>query len=188
MVGVPMADGGEGTVDAIVDALGRHIVVDVQDPLGRLTRASYGYVPHRRLAVMEIAAAAGLELVAPTSETYCTPAASASATHQVRPGSRGYGIPRRTRRVRHQRRRNRDAHRPRRTIHQRRVIDLSPGGAALQQLHRSPDALDPRLHHARIRPGMGCRRIAQYAAGGYPDRAPSHLPDQTRHGRLRDHW
>ena len=39
-VGVPMADGGEGTVDAIVDALGRHIVVDVQDPLGRLTRAS----------------------------------------------------------------------------------------------------------------------------------------------------
>jgi len=25
-----MADGGEGTVDAIVDALGRHIVVDVQ--------------------------------------------------------------------------------------------------------------------------------------------------------------
>ena len=83
-VGVPMADGGEGTVDAIVDALnGRHIVVDVQDPLGRLTRASYGYVPHRRLAVMEIAPAAGLELVAPTSETYCTPAASASATHQA---------------------------------------------------------------------------------------------------------
>jgi len=40
-VGVPMADGGEGTVDAIVDELnGRHIVVDVQDPLGRLTRAS----------------------------------------------------------------------------------------------------------------------------------------------------
>ena len=60
-----MADGGEGTVDAIVDALGRHIVVDVQDPLGRLTRASYGCVEHRRLAVMEIAAAAGLELVAP---------------------------------------------------------------------------------------------------------------------------
>ena len=60
MVGVPMADGGEGTVDAIVDALnGRHIVVDVQDPLGRLTRASYGYVPHRRLAVMEIAARRG---------------------------------------------------------------------------------------------------------------------------------
>ena len=29
-VGVSMADGGEGTVDAIVDALGRHIVVDVQ--------------------------------------------------------------------------------------------------------------------------------------------------------------
>ena len=36
-----------------------------------------------------------------------------------------------------------------------------------QQLHRiNLDALDPRLRHARIRPGMGCRRIAQYAAGG----------------------
>lgn len=28
----------------------------------------------------------------------------------------------------------------------------------------APYALDPRLHHARIRPGMGCRRIAQYAS------------------------
>ena len=46
MVGVPMADGGEGTVDAIVDALnGRHIVVDVQDPLGRLTSSRLGLRP-----------------------------------------------------------------------------------------------------------------------------------------------
>ena len=65
-VGLPMADGGEGTVDAVVDALdGRRIVVDVEDPLGRVTGATYGYVPHRRLAVIEIAAAAGIELVAP---------------------------------------------------------------------------------------------------------------------------
>jgi glycerate 2-kinase len=35
-VDVHMADGGQGTVDAIVDALnGRRIAVDVQDPLGR---------------------------------------------------------------------------------------------------------------------------------------------------------
>ena len=102
-VGVPMADGGEGTVDAIVDALGRHIVVDVQDPLGRLTRASYGYVPHRRLAVMEIAAAAGLELVAPDQRDVLHASSFGVGNSSSLPGSRGYGIPRRTRRVRHQR-------------------------------------------------------------------------------------
>jgi len=65
-VGVPMADGGEGTVDAVVDALyGQRIEVEVSDPLGRPVRARYGYVPLRQLAVIEMAAAAGLELVAP---------------------------------------------------------------------------------------------------------------------------
>ncbi|RAV10329.1 glycerate kinase [Mycolicibacterium sp. GF69] len=66
VVGVPMADGGEGTVDAVVDALhGRHIEVPVSDPLGRTITARYGYVPLRQLAVIEMAAAAGLELVPP---------------------------------------------------------------------------------------------------------------------------
>jgi glycerate 2-kinase len=65
-VGVPMADGGEGTVDAVIDALGgRRIMVDVDDPLGRPITAAYGYIPHRRLAIVEIAAAAGIELLAP---------------------------------------------------------------------------------------------------------------------------
>jgi len=40
------------------------VVVNVADALGRLISATYGYVPHRRLAVIEIAAAAGLELIA----------------------------------------------------------------------------------------------------------------------------
>lgn len=65
-VGVPMADGGEGTVDAVVDALdGQRVTVDVADALGRPVRAAYGYVADRRLAVIEMAAAAGLELIAP---------------------------------------------------------------------------------------------------------------------------
>ena len=64
--GVPMADGGEGTVDAVVEALhGQHVEVEVADPLGRPVIASYGYVALRQLAVIEIAAAAGLELVPP---------------------------------------------------------------------------------------------------------------------------
>ncbi|MCT7659328.1 glycerate kinase [Mycobacterium deserti] len=65
-VGVPMADGGEGTVDAVVEALhGQHVDVEVSDPRGRPVAAQYGYVPLRQLAVIEMAAAAGLELVAP---------------------------------------------------------------------------------------------------------------------------
>ena len=63
-IGVPMADGGEGTVDAVVDALGgERITVDVADPLGFPVTATYGYVGTRRLAVIEMAAAAGIELV-----------------------------------------------------------------------------------------------------------------------------
>lgn len=66
-VGVPMADGGEGTVDAVVDALGgERITVEVSDPLGRPARATYGYVAARSLAVIEMASASGLELVAPS--------------------------------------------------------------------------------------------------------------------------
>jgi glycerate kinase len=64
-VGVPMADGGEGTVDAVVDALGgERIIIEVADPLGRPVRAKYGYIACRRLAVIEMATASGLELVA----------------------------------------------------------------------------------------------------------------------------
>ncbi|MGA5536528.1 glycerate kinase [Mycolicibacterium nivoides] len=65
-IGVPMADGGEGTVDAVVDALGGdRVTVEVSDPLGRPARATYGYLAEHRLAVIEMASASGLELVAP---------------------------------------------------------------------------------------------------------------------------
>jgi len=65
-VGVPMADGGEGTVDAVVDALhGQHIAAQVSGPLGATITARYGYVPLRQLAVIEMAAASGLELIPP---------------------------------------------------------------------------------------------------------------------------
>lgn len=64
-IGVPMADGGEGTVDAVVDALGGdRVTVEVSDPLGRPAHATYGYVAARRLAVIEMASASGLEMVA----------------------------------------------------------------------------------------------------------------------------
>lgn len=65
-IGVPMADGGEGTVDAVIASLhGQHIEAEVLDPLGRTITARYGYVPLRQLAVIEMAAASGLELIPP---------------------------------------------------------------------------------------------------------------------------
>lgn len=58
---VPMADGGEGTVAALTGLLGGKIVsTTVRDPLDRSVVASYGWVPARRLAVIELAAASGL--------------------------------------------------------------------------------------------------------------------------------
>lgn len=65
-IGVPMADGGEGTVDAVVDALdGERVGVEVHDAVGRPVFAHYGFIADRGLAVVEMAAASGLELVAP---------------------------------------------------------------------------------------------------------------------------
>lgn len=63
---VPMADGGEGTVDAFVAATGaKRIECDSVDPLGRPIRAFFGYLPGDRTAVVELAAASGLPLLAP---------------------------------------------------------------------------------------------------------------------------
>ncbi|WP_350454739.1 glycerate kinase [Slackia heliotrinireducens] len=64
-VSAPMADGGEGTVDAVLAALcGKRITVTVFDPLMRSTCASYGILPDGH-AVIEMAAASGLTLVEP---------------------------------------------------------------------------------------------------------------------------
>ena len=62
----PIADGGEGTVDAIVSACGGEIIsASVCDPLGRRINAEYGYVKSTGTAVIEMSAAAGLTLISP---------------------------------------------------------------------------------------------------------------------------
>ena len=62
VIKVDVADGGEGTVDAVVGALGgEKVVAVVQDPLGRDIEAVYGVAGD--LAVMEMAAASGLPLL-----------------------------------------------------------------------------------------------------------------------------
>ena len=64
---VPMADGGEGTVEALTDALGGTLVsAACHDALGRGMTAQYSYVESKRLAVIEVAAASGLTQIRPT--------------------------------------------------------------------------------------------------------------------------
>ncbi|NLG04684.1 MAG: glycerate kinase [Clostridia bacterium] len=60
----PLADGGEGTVDALVSGMGGKIIsVNVTGPLGEKVDARYGMIEAKKLAVMEMAAAAGITMV-----------------------------------------------------------------------------------------------------------------------------
>lgn len=62
-IGLPVADGGEGTVDALLSAVGgEKIFVDVHGPGMESIRAYYGKLDERK-AVIEMAAASGLTLV-----------------------------------------------------------------------------------------------------------------------------
>jgi glycerate kinase len=61
---VPMADGGEGTVQALVDATGGQMITqEVCDPLGNRIQANFGILGDGNTSVIEMAAASGLPLV-----------------------------------------------------------------------------------------------------------------------------
>lgn len=63
-ISLPVADGGEGTVDALVHATaGQFRFHDVTGPMGAPVWARYGVLGDGRTAVIEMAAAAGLDLV-----------------------------------------------------------------------------------------------------------------------------
>ncbi len=65
IIKIPMADGGEGTVEAIISAIGgRIITTSVLNPLGRATKSFIGILPNNT-AVIEMAAASGLNLIEP---------------------------------------------------------------------------------------------------------------------------
>ncbi len=66
LVGVEIADGGEGTVDAVVAATGgEKRGVEVRGPRGVTVRAAYGLLGDGR-ALIEMASASGLPLLAPS--------------------------------------------------------------------------------------------------------------------------
>jgi glycerate kinase len=63
---VPLADGGEGTLDSLLAALGGRIVPErVTGPLGEPVGADFGLADAGRTAVVEMARASGLALVPP---------------------------------------------------------------------------------------------------------------------------
>jgi len=61
---VPMADGGEGTLQALVDAHnGSKITKRVTGPLGKTIEAEFGLLEKENTAVIEMASASGLPLI-----------------------------------------------------------------------------------------------------------------------------
>ena len=60
----PLADGGEGTVDAVISATnGTEKEILVTGPLGAPVHATYGIIKETKTAVMEMAAASGITLI-----------------------------------------------------------------------------------------------------------------------------
>ncbi|WP_302140420.1 glycerate kinase [Halomonas alkalicola] len=75
----PLADGGEGSLDALLAATGaERRTATVQDALGRPARAHWGWLPERRTAFVELAEASGIQALAPDERT-----ALHSTTHGV---------------------------------------------------------------------------------------------------------
>jgi glycerate 2-kinase len=78
----PVADGGEGTMEALLTALGGETAAaSVHDPLGREVQAGYALLEDGTTAVVEMAQASGLALVA--SEERDAEAASTQGTGEL---------------------------------------------------------------------------------------------------------
>jgi glycerate kinase len=61
---LPVADGGEGTMDVLLTALsGERRTVEASDPLGRPVEATFALIDEGRTAIVETAQASGLGLV-----------------------------------------------------------------------------------------------------------------------------
>ena len=100
IVSVPLADGGEGTVQALADATrGRIVPKRVTGPLGEPVDAFYGLLGDGRTAAIEMAAASGLPLIASERRDPCARRPTARANDRRRPGARRVGAHRRCRRV-----------------------------------------------------------------------------------------
>lgn len=79
LVECPLADGGEGSLEALLAATGaERRTATVQNALGRPTHAAWGWLAERRIAFVELAEASGIQALAPAERT-----ALHSTTHGV---------------------------------------------------------------------------------------------------------
>ncbi|MDC7955904.1 glycerate kinase [Fusobacterium simiae] len=66
IVKVPMADGGEGTLEALVDATNGKIFSEkTLNPLGEEITSQFGILGGKNIAIIEMASTSGLELISP---------------------------------------------------------------------------------------------------------------------------
>jgi glycerate kinase len=76
LVQIPMADGGNGTLDAFLATGGERVILTVEGPQGAPVEAAYGLLDGGQTAVIEMALASGIELSpdnnALTASTYGT--------------------------------------------------------------------------------------------------------------------
>lgn len=64
LVECPMADGGEGTIEAVLAACGgQWMTTDVSGPLGQPIQAQWGWLADTRTAIIEMAMASGLQML-----------------------------------------------------------------------------------------------------------------------------
>ena len=79
---IPIADGGEGTLDALISSnQGEMKTSLVEGPLGELTKANWGVINQGQVAIVEIAEASGLALISPEKRQVL--AASSYGTGQI---------------------------------------------------------------------------------------------------------
>ncbi|MDX6664368.1 MAG: glycerate 2-kinase [Solirubrobacteraceae bacterium] len=87
----PIADGGEGTLDVLLTALGGETAgATVADPLGRPRAAGFGLIEEGATAIVELAQASGLDLMTPRGGTG-SGAGRPSAADAERASTRGTG-------------------------------------------------------------------------------------------------
>lgn len=60
----PLADGGEGTTDVLIDGVGgKKITINVTGPMNNRVQASYGILNDRKTAIIEMAQSSGITLI-----------------------------------------------------------------------------------------------------------------------------
>ncbi|MDB9694837.1 glycerate kinase, partial [Acinetobacter nosocomialis] len=68
----PMADGGEGTIEAVLEVCdGQWREKTVVGPLGQPVQAKWGWLEHQKIAIIEMAQASGIQLVQPSERDAC---------------------------------------------------------------------------------------------------------------------